>query len=388
MQAEAVGKAADAYSCEEEAELEPMIEPAGDADSQRGSSPNKNVMSERTRDATTVPRVCGVPLKWVSLVALTLQTTVQVYTVKLARSTSKTYLNSTVVLFAELTKLVLSTLLLASERGSLAAAWRDIKQESMGDVSETLKLGVPALMYTVQNNMLFFSLDSLGAAVQQITYQLKILTAALLSARILGKVISRKRWLSLCVLVLGVVLVQLPRDVETSDSSSATTASSMLSSNHLLGFLAVLAACFTSGLAGVFMEKVLKGGSASMWLRNVQLAFFGALTAVFGIVTKDGGTVMEGGLTRGYTWGVVLMFLTVAGGGLLAAVVLKYADNILRQFSTALSLLLTSTWSATLFEESVIDDMFFVGAGLTIFATFLYNGLMDDYLPGCLADRT
>jgi len=308
--------------------------------------------------------------------------------VKFARTTSKTYLNSTIVLFAELTKLVLSTLLLASETGSLAAALREIWQESMDDVGETLKLGVPALAYTVQNNMLFFSLDSLGAAVQQITYQLKILAAALLSARILGKVISFKRWVSLCVLVLGVVLVQLPRDSSGPGSSGDTTAPPVLSSSHLLGFLAVLAACFTSGFAGVFMEKVLKGGSASMWLRNAQLAFFGALTAFSGVVTKDGGKVAEGGLTQGYTLGVVLVFLTVAGGGLLAAVVLKYADNISRQFSTALSLLLTSAWSAALFEESVIDDMFFIGAGLTIFATFMYNGILDDYLPGCVADRT
>jgi UDP-galactose transporter len=136
------------------------------------------------------------------------------------------------------------------------------------------------------------------------------------------------------------------------------------------------------------MEKVLKGGSASMWLRNAQLAFFGALTALVGILTKDGGKVMEGGLTQGFTWAVIVMFLTVAGGGLLAACVLKYADNILRQFSTALSLLLTSTWSAALFDESVIDSMFFIGAGLTVLATFMYNGLLDKYLPGCIVNPT
>ena len=37
-------------------------------------------------------------------------------------------------------------------------------------------------------------------------------------------------------------------------------------------------------------------------------------------------------LTRGYTPWVWLMALTVASGGLLVAAVLKYADNILRQF--------------------------------------------------------
>ena len=77
----------------------------------------------------------------------------------------------------------------------------------------------------------------------------------------------------------------------------------------------------------VYMEMVLKGSSTSIWLRNAQLAIFGASTA-FWVVIREG----EMNLTRGYTPWVWLMALTVASGGLLVAAVLKYADNILRQF--------------------------------------------------------
>lgn len=77
----------------------------------------------------------------------------------------------------------------------------------------------------------------------------------------------------------------------------------------------------------VFMEMVLKGSSTSIWLRNAQLAIFGASTALW-VVIREG----EMNLTRGYTPWVWLMALTVASGGLLVAAVLKYADNILRQF--------------------------------------------------------
>ena len=56
--------------------------------------------------------------------------------------------------------------------------------------------------------------------------------------------------------------------------------------NALVGFLAVGAACFSSAFAGVYFEKVLKkpseevkGPSASVWMRNMQLAFFSVIIA-------------------------------------------------------------------------------------------------------------
>ena len=42
-------------------------------------------------------------------------------------------------------------------------------------------------------------------------------------------------------------------------------------SNSLVGLVAVLCACFSSGFAGVYFEKVLKTSNASLWMRNVQL---------------------------------------------------------------------------------------------------------------------
>ena len=62
----------------------------------------------------------------------------------------------------------------------------------------------------------------------------------------LGKQISRLKWLSLGFLMAGIALVQLP-------SSSATISTV---GNPLVGFFAVISACFMSGFAGVYFEKV------------------------------------------------------------------------------------------------------------------------------------
>ena len=39
----------------------------------------------------------------------------------------------------------------------------------------------------------------------------------------------------------------------------------------LEGLLVVVLACLTSGFSGVYFEKILKGSTTSLWIRNIQL---------------------------------------------------------------------------------------------------------------------
>lgn len=196
------------------------------------------------------------------------------------------------------------------------------------------------------------------------TYQLKILTTALFSVIILGKTLTHLKWGSLVVLFVGVALVQL--------QSSAPMTYLDDKQNKMLGLIAVIISCLSSGFAGVYFEMMLKGSDASVWLRNVQLGMFGFITAFVGMFLKDGNRIYDKGVFYGYSYLVWFVISQQAVGGLIVAVVVKYADNILKGFATSLSIIISCVASVFLFHFQ-IDVEFTIGAILVILAIYLYG---------------
>jgi multidrug transporter EmrE-like cation transporter len=147
----------------------------------------------------------------------------------------------------------------------------------------------PPLLYVVQNSLQFVAVSNLPVATFQVTYQMKILTTAAFSVLLLRRRLSATKWVSLFFLATGVAIVQ----IQTSTGAHAPPkASALVGSAHesaprymhimspLKGFGAVTAACFTSGLAGVYFEMVLKNSKADLWVRNIQLSLFSLIPAL------------------------------------------------------------------------------------------------------------
>mmetsp|Transcript_8250 Transcript_8250/g.13355 ORF Transcript_8250/g.13355 Transcript_8250/m.13355 type:complete len:336 (-) Transcript_8250:45-1052(-) len=308
-----------------------------------------------------------VELKWLSLVLLIVQNTFLVLAMRYSRvhpaEDGQLYLTSTAVVVAEFAKLIFSVGMTCFERREQGDAFSHIWSEIYNP--DSLKLSVPGILYTVQNNLLFVALSSLEAAVYQITYQIKIMTTALFSVILLGKTLNRNQIFALCLLMVGVALVQL--------SNSDTKKKDSASNNQVLGLTCVLLACCSSGFAGVYTEKILKQGRpVSLYVRNIQLALFGIIIGLFGVYTKDYTKIQQGGFFQGYNKVVYFVVLLQAGGGLMIAVVMKYADNILKGFATSISIILSSYLSSVFFGFT-ITGMFLFGATLVIGAVFLYG---------------
>ncbi|XP_075218802.1 UDP-galactose transporter isoform X3 [Lycorma delicatula] len=305
-------------------------------------------------------------LKTTSLVTLTLQNSLLGLSMRYARTRpGDLFLSTTAVVMAEFVKLVTCLILVFIEEGNYKKWLNTIINTVVKQPIDTLKVSVPSFVYIIQNNLLYVSASHLDAATYQVTYQLKILTTAMFAVLMLKRSLPVQQWVALVVLVIGVILVQFT-------GSTDNTAHTNIKQNRLLGFSAALTACVLSGFAGIYFEMILKGSDISVWMRNVQLSF---LSLPLGLVTcfiNDWNKIHEHGFFYRYDAFVVYLVFLQAGGGLVVALVVKYADNILKGFATSLAIIISCIASVYLFDFNITLQFIF-GALLVMASIFLYN---------------
>ena len=142
--------------------------------------------------------------------------------------------------------------------------------------------------------------------------------------------------------------------------------------SQFIGLVAVLCAACTSGFSGVYFEKILKGAQTSLWLRNVQMGIPSVIVAFVTIYFKDAAAVSKQGFLGGYTSLVWTVVTVQAVGGLIVAVVVKYADNVLKVFATSFSIVVSCVLSAIFFDFHA-SLAFVTGASLVVVATVMYS---------------
>jgi len=288
------------------------------------------------------------------------------------------YVVSVAVLFAELLKLVFCLCVLLIKEGgpcsALALLDADIWQRKM----DTLKVAVPALCYTLQNNLQFVAASHLGAELLQLLYQTKTLSTAIFGVVILSKQLRCNQWCALLVLVCGVVAAQSSQKGSVVGDAKGS----------LVGVVAALGVSGCSGFASVYLEKILKGDKTSIWVRNIQLCIFSIPLQLFAVWQRDYDKVMANGWLHGFcpgTWAVVCMF---AFGGLLVAIVIRFADNNLKNLAMALAILLSCLASIPLFDFKP-NGIFAGGGFFVICSIFLYAWqpkVSTPYLPVSSSD--
>lgn len=316
----------------------------------------------------------------------------------------KKFVSSALVLLTELIKLVSSLAAIAGAEGSiLRPVWEVIFARPV----QLLRVCVPALLYAVQNNLIYASLAHLDAITFQITYQLKI-AASLISTRLLlGRSVSNRRWLAVALLTLGVVLVQyselsgeeqepiadadkdagasapkrsdipscstdpMPSTQETNTAAALTSERSRR--NVALGFLGILIACTCSGLGGATMELLLKEGAQSLPRRNLQMAFVSVLIGLIKMFS-DRQRLRDGGLFQGFSKLVWAMIALDSANGLMVSALLKYTSVVLKNFAAPLGIICNFLISRYILGSGREPNrQFFLGSILVLLALGMYS---------------
>ncbi|XP_030037484.2 LOW QUALITY PROTEIN: UDP-N-acetylglucosamine transporter [Manduca sexta] len=354
---------------EPETEIVDRVEEQLNTDNMDGDSKKSQSYSNR--------RVKHGYIKYISLVILTVQNAALGLSMRHARTrpVAEMFSSAAAVLMAEVFKLVICICLVTQESGGIKQGMRSMYNIVILNIKDTLRVCVPSFLYIVQNNLLYVSASNLDAATYQVTYQLKLLTTAFFAVLVLKKQLKKWQWCALALLAAGIALVQL----SSTEKSTSTNTSNMPEQSKILGFSAALAACFLSGFAGIYFEKVLKESDVSVWMRNVQLSL---LSLPFGTATyliKEGTSEY---LLKGFDGFVWYLIVLQAAGGLIVAVVVKYADNILKGFATSVAIIISCVASMYIFDF-VLTLQFAFGTMMVIGSIFLYG-----YVPKKPEPRT
>lgn len=302
------------------------------------------------------------------------------------------------VLATELLKLYLAVgLELLSCGGVGNAAKLDSFLKDVLNWKDTLRMSVPAILYTIQNNMIYIALNSLEVVTFQVLYQTKLIVTGLLSVAFLHRSLTKRQWVAILGLTVGVILVELSSDdsVKTVSIEVTTTTTGPLAKSvwgTLAGGVVAIICAFLSSSASVYTEAVVKRAEAecstppSLWVRNVQLCIFTIPVACMGVALQNDLLFSSAGdtedatdptgdlferLMRGFDAPAQILVLLNASGGLIVAVVLKYGDNLLRNFSTGFSVIGGCLVSVVLFDFQ-LSVQFILGASIVIGSTYYY----------------
>ncbi|OAY71020.1 CMP-sialic acid transporter 1 [Ananas comosus] len=248
---------------------------------------------------------------------------------------------ATIPFLAEIFKLLVSSFYL----------WKDSRSSSPPRMTKEWKsmrlFPIPSIIYLVHNNVQFATLTYVDPSTYQIMGNLKIVTTGILFRLFLRRKLSNLQWMAIVLLAVGTTTSQVKGCGEKSCDS--------LFSAPIQGYmLGILSACF-SALAGVYTEYLMKKNNDSLFWQNVQLYTFGAIFNMAWLILGDFKAGFERGpwwqrLFDGYTVTTWLVVFNLGSTGLLVSWLMKYADNIVKVYSTSMAMLLTMVLSIFLFN--------------------------------------
>ncbi|KAL1535304.1 CMP-sialic acid transporter 4 [Salvia divinorum] len=208
--------------------------------------------------------------------------------------------------------------------------------------SNTL-LAIPALLYAINNYLKFIMQLYFNPATVKMLSNLKVLVIAVLLKVIMKRRFSIIQWEALALLLIGISINQLKSLPEnTADLALPVTTTAYV---YTLIFVTV------PSMASVFNEYALKSQyDTSIYLQNLFLYGYGAIFNFLGIL---GSIVIKGpssfDILEGHSKATMLLICNNAAQGILSSFFFKYADTILKKYSSTVATIFTGIASAVMF---------------------------------------
>ncbi|KAL7145434.1 hypothetical protein ABFS83_07G084000 [Erythranthe nasuta] len=212
--------------------------------------------------------------------------------------------------------------------------------------SNTL-LAVPALLYAVNNYLKFIMQLYFNPATVKMLSNLKVLVIAVLLRVIMRRQFSVIQWEALALLLIGISINQL----KSLPEGTAALALPVTTAAYIYTLIFVT----VPSMASVFNEYALKSQyDTSIYLQNLFLYGYGALFNFLGIVVSamfKGPSSFD--ILEGHSKATMFLICNNAAQGILSSFFFKYADTILKKYSSTVATIFTGIASAVLFGHTL-----------------------------------
>ncbi|KAL7106106.1 hypothetical protein ACP275_07G090600 [Erythranthe tilingii] len=212
--------------------------------------------------------------------------------------------------------------------------------------SNTL-LAVPALLYAVNNYLKFIMQLYFNPATVKMLSNLKVLVIAVLLRVIMRRQFSVIQWEALALLLIGISINQL----KSLPEGTAALALPVTTAAYIYTLIFVT----VPSMASVFNEYALKSQyDTSIYLQNLFLYGYGALFNFLGIVVSamfKGPSSFD--ILEGHSRATMFLICNNAAQGILSSFFFKYADTILKKYSSTVATIFTGIASAVLFGHTL-----------------------------------
>ncbi|XP_009383431.2 CMP-sialic acid transporter 4 [Musa acuminata AAA Group] len=208
-------------------------------------------------------------------------------------------------------------------------------------------LAVPALLYAINNYLKFIMQLYFNPATVKMLSNLKVLVIAVLLKIVMRRRFSIIQWEALALLLIGISINQLRSLPEGSTALGLPI--TMIAYVYTLVFVTV------PSMASVYNEYALKSQfETSIYLQNLFLYGYGAIFNFLGIV---GTAIFKGpgsfNILEGHSKATMFLICNNAAQGILSSFFFKYADTILKKYSSTVATIFTGIASAALFGHTL-----------------------------------
>eukprot|EP00944_MAST-04C_sp_MAST-4C-sp1_P007804 g7804.t1 len=230
---------------------------------------------------------------------------------------------------------------------------------------------VPGGLYFLGNNLNMYAFKYLSSHLVTLLANFKLLVSAGLASVYLKQKFSVLQWLSLVLVVTGLVVTMGDPGRKANNSGTLVENSDEDDGKLLYTIIYSVVSAFISAIAGVFCEKLYKEklGDPSLdnvHLQNMKLYVFGIIFNLIAFIMTPVKSFKGFGIIH------VLVITIMGFQGLAMGFIMKYLDNVVRGIAVAAGSILNTVLSILLLGNELTAS-FIVGGSITLVSAHAYR---------------